>query len=669
MQVVRKRLLYLALFLSILFSLLIAQFFIIQITEGEKWAQEGAKQHFFTVKEPFLRGTFYSNTSLRKDHPETAQKLVVDILKFNLYIDPYSFPDKIKKEIAHSLATLLKICTQERPSFELNFFKKSRNRKIATWLEKERRDQIATWWNSYAKLHHLPRNALYFVHDYQRSYPFGKLLGPVLHTIQEIKDEKTGQAIPTGGMELYFNKYLEGKEGKRRLMRSPRNALETGEVIVKPTNGADIYLTINTCLQAIVEEELAKGVQKSQAKAGWAVMLEPQTGEILALAHYPFFYPSAYQQYFNQPKLIDQTRVKAISDANEPGSVMKPITMALALKANQELIARGEPALFNPEEKIATSDSRFMGRKNLKDTHLHHFLNMNMALQKSSNIYVARLADKMVKRLGKEWYQRALHQIFGFGEKTGVELPSETKGLVPTPGKKHPNGTLEWSVPTPYSLAMGHNIQVSTLQLARAFALFANGGILVQPTLIKKVMRQEESHAYHLLIDHTQPERVKNFPRVLDKEIAKQVALALKFATKPGGTARRADVYGYTEAGKTGTAQKVINGSCSQFLYCPTFVGFVPFVHPAFVLAITLDEPLYAFIPGLGKNHHGGTCAAPIFKEIAKRALDYLGIAPDDPHGYPVADPRYDAKKADWIIETKQLQDLYEKWNPIEHKK
>src|SRR5262249_36539827 len=149
--------------------------------------------------------------------------------------------------------------------------------------------------------------------------------------------------------ELSFNNYLKGKVGKRRLMRSPRNALETGEVITSPERGADIYLTINHCLQAIAEEEIAKGVKKCKAKSGWALMMNPHTGEILALPQYPEFIPSEYQKYFNDPLLRDHTRVKAVQDAHEPGSVMKSITIAIALQANKELKARGEKEIFYPD--------------------------------------------------------------------------------------------------------------------------------------------------------------------------------------------------------------------------------------------------------------------------------------------------------------------------------
>lgn len=660
----RKRLLVLSLALFFLFSLLIARFFTVQIIEGETWSKVGDRQHYFFVKEPFQRGVFYSNAAIKTGHPETPQAFVIDVQKYHLYADVLSIPEVYRPEVAEVLAKILELEEPGQKSLQRQFTKMSRSRKLAMWLDKIDYDMIMAWWQPYAHKHKIPRNALFFISDYQRSYPYGKLLGQVLHTVQGIKDEKTRQAIPTGGLELYFNKYLVGRQGKRRLMRSPRNSLEIGELISPPENGSDIYLTINVYLQAIAEEELARGVVKSKAKSGWAVMMDPNTGEILALAQYPFFYPEDYQNYFNDPKLIEATKVKAITDANEPGSIMKPVTIAVALKANEELVKRGQKPLFDPEEMMPTGNPQFPGRrKPLKDTHFHKYLNMPMAIQKSSNIYVARLAEKIIARLGNDWYRRVLNEDFGFGQKTGIELPSESIGNLSTPGKKHPNGALEWSAATPYSMAMGHNIQTTSLQSLRAHAVFANGGYLVTPTLIRKIVKKHQDGTEEVILDKTDPSYLPPKKRVMTEKNANEVLKAMKFTTKTGGTARRADVWGYTEAGKTGTADKAIGGAYNPKFVCSSFIGMVPAENPAFVLIVVMDEPEYGYIPGLGKNHMGGTCAAPVFRDIAKRSLEYLGIPPNDPHGYPQGDPRFDANKADLVSELRQLQEKYEKWN------
>ncbi|MBA3722280.1 MAG: penicillin-binding protein 2 [Parachlamydiaceae bacterium] len=660
----KKRLLWVALTIFALFSFLIAHFYMIQIKDGEKWSQQGEKQHYFIVKEPFKRGVFYSNTDIKKGHPKVSIPFVIDVPKFHLYVDPLSIPTDNKDEIVSQLLSYLDISIDERLNLHHQFDKKSHSRKLAMWIDKDKHQQILKWWNTYSRQNKIPRNSIFFVQDYQRSYPFGKLLGQVLHTIQSNKDEKTHQALPTGGLELYFNSYLKGRQGKRRLQRSPRNSFETGDVIYHPENGSDIYLTINHYLQAIAEEEVEKGVKKAKAKAGWAVMMDPRTGEILALAQYPFFNPPEYQFYFNDTSLIENTKVKAVTDANEPGSVFKPFTVTLALIANKELSEKGEKELFSPDEKISTSSGRFPGRsKPIVDTTLHQYLNMDMGMQKSSNVYMGRLAERIINRLGSKWYRKQLNEVFGFGEKTRLELPAESAGVLPTPGKHHPSGALEWSVPTPFSLAMGHNIQVTSPQILRAYAVFANGGYLVQPTLVRKIVKKDNDGVEHIIVDNTTEERIKNFPRVLDEKLVNRLVESMRYVTKPGGTALKADIPGYTEAGKTSTAKKIVNGMYSERQYVSTFAGFTPINNPAFVLVVIMDEPEYGYIPGVGKNHHGGNCTANVFREIAKRSLEYLGIPPDDPFGYPIGDPRRDATKADWMNETRRLQEIYDKWN------
>lgn len=660
----RKRLTFIAFFIFALFSLLIAQFFKIQIIEGQKWTKKANNQHYFVINEPFSRGRFFSNTSLNRRHPEKPQSFAIDVKKFHLHIDPDSIPTKEKDAIANYLISNFKMTVDEEMECRQQFNYKCRDRKIAMWLDKETKEDIMEWWIPFARERSIPRNSLFFLTDYQRSYPFGKLLGQVLHTIQNKKDEKTGQGIPTGGLEAQFDQYLKGKPGKRRLMRSPRNSFEMGEVISLPENGADVYLTINHNLQEIAEEEIAKGVKLAKAKSGWAAMMDPKTGEILALAQYPFFNPPDYQRFFNDKEMIQHTRVKAITDANEPGSIMKPMTLAIAMVANEVLKKRGEKPLFDPDEMMPTSDSHFIGRsKPLKDTHFHKFLNMDMALQKSSNIYMARLNERIMARLGSDFYRSCLVNIFGFGKKTGIELQSESSGVLPTPGKKHRNGTLEWSVSTPYSMAIGHNLQLSSLQLLSAYAVFANGGYLVKPTLVQKIVKTNIDGTQEVLLDNQTKERLDSFPQVLKKDVLNRLIKSMKYVTKRGGSAPLADIRGYTEVGKTGTAEKVMNGTYSKMFYCSSFVGFAPVNNPAFVLVVTIDEPEYGFLQGVGMQHHGGRCAAPIFREISRRSLEYLGIAPDDPHGYPTGDPRYDPKKADWVLETERLKEMYEKWN------
>jgi cell division protein FtsI (penicillin-binding protein 3) len=658
----RKKITLVTFFLSFLFCLLIVRFYQIQITEGDLWTKEALAQHQHVVTIPFMRGSFYSNTSVKKGHPDELHPFVVDIAKFHLYIDPASIPAPLRSKMGEELALKIPKRALVHQNIAPEFQKKSRSRKIAVWLDRGERDQIEAWWRHFAKEKKLPKNALFFSSEFQRSYPFGSLLGSVLHTVRDEKDPHTHQSLPTGGLEMLFDRYLQGKAGKKVVLRSPRHQLDTVKVIEPAEHGSNIYLTINHYLQAIAESELKKGVQITNAKGGWAVMMDPNTGEILALAQTPSFDPGRYADYFNDPALLDSTKVKAVTDCFEPGSIFKPITVALAMKANEELQAMKKGVIFTPEEKIATSNGWFPGRSTpLKDVgRVHHYLNLDLAMQKSSNIYMARLVQRITSSLGDAWYRKTLGETFGFGMKTGVELPAEAFGLLPTPGKLHPNGKLEWSLPTPYSLAIGHNLLVNSIQMVRAYAILANGGKMVQPHLVRKIVKPKPEGSSQVLFDHAS---IQSNKQVLSPAICKRVVHAMKFVTKEGGTARRADIMGYTEVGKTGTSEKIINGVYSKDHHIASFLGFAPAENPRFVLLVALDDPEKKFVPGMGRQQFGGVSAAPIFREIASKALAYLGVTPNDPFGYPLGDPRRDPARADFAHEVAVLKELYSAWN------
>lgn len=659
----QRRLIGVAFFSLFLFSLLIVQFFRIQIVQHEKWEKQAYAQHTGVVKEPFKRGIFYSHVEIKTAHPHRPQPLVMDVPKFHLFIDPKSIPEKCREEMIAQFAHFLHLDQEEKEQVGLQFQKNSRSRKVAMWVNYDVKDQIERWWKEFSKKKRVARNGIYFVKDYERSYPFGKLLGQVLHTVRELRDEETEQSIPTGGLEYSFNEYLQGKPGKRLFYRSPRHAMDGGKVIEPPQNGGDVYLTVNHYLQAIAEEEIEKQVKESDAKRGWAIMMDPYSGDVLALAQYPFFNPKEYRSYFNDPEKLLETQIKAITDPYEPGSTMKAITMAICLMANEEMKKEGKKPLFSPEEKVSTLPSLFPGRsKPLKDIHLHKYMNMNMALQKSSNVYMAKMVQRVIEAKGDRWYRNALETVFGFGQKTGIELPGESPGLLPTPGKLNPNGTLEWSTPTPYSLAMGHNILVNSFQMLRSFAIIANGGYDVKPSLVRKIVRELPDGKEQILMDRTK-EREKLKKRLLDENIVVQLVNGLKYVTKIGGAAKKGDIYGFTEVGKTSTSEKIIEGKYSKKVHISTFIGFAPAKNPRFVLMVVMDEPAFKYVPGIGGNQYGGNCAAPAFKRIGRRTLEYLGVEPDDPYGYPTGDPRSDPAKEHWHAEVEELKQLYDRWN------
>lgn len=640
---VSKRWLSLSLFLFSLFTLLILRYYQIQVVEHDKWMHYANNQHHRVVTEPYRRGVFYSNTSLKTGHPTQLQPFVVDVLLYHLYVDPLLIEPSYKEEMIKSLKKMMPAMEE----ISSHFYKKSRSRRVALWLRAEEKQEIEAWWYPFAKQRKIPRNALYFIKDYKRSYPLGRMLGQVLHTVREDR-------VTTGGLEAVFNEYLKGVEGKKMVLRSPRYELDTDLLEVDAKDGCDVHLTVNHVLQAICEEELAIGIKKVKGKAGMGVVMDPHTGEILAIANYPFFDPANYRDYYNDTAKLGDTRNKAIMDCFEPGSTMKPISIALALLANEELKKRGKSPIFSPSDKIASDQSKFPGRTQpLQDTHLHHYLNMYMAIQKSSNIYPARLIQRVIEELGPKWYREKLRDVFGLGVKTGVEMPYENRGLVPTPGKMYASGAFQWSAPTPYSLAIGYNVLVNAIQMCRAYSVFANGGYLVRPTILRKITQKDR-----LILEGLHE---KN--RVLDESIVKEIVKAMKFSTKTGGSAPLANVPGFTEAGKTATAEKLIEGTYSKTQHFSSFLGFVPADNPRFVIFIGVDEPEKAYIQGFGTTHFGGKCAAPIFREIAKRSLQYLGVTPDDPYGYPKGDPRSDPSKAKWVKEIEELEATYNRWN------
>ncbi|MEM8728108.1 MAG: penicillin-binding protein 2 [Chlamydiota bacterium] len=650
-----RRLLFLAITIIVLFCFIILQFYKLQIIEGAKWEKQARAQHRFSLIEPCRRGRFIVTNRLQKGHPDKETALVFDVKKYHLFIDPIAIPEDYREEMSLKVGDSLSLDGKEKNFVRRQFDRRARSRRLKIWVTEEEKEDLLDWWRPFARWRKIPSNALYFEQDYQRAYPYGKLLGSVLHTVRDDRAVETKKALPTGGLELAFDSYLQGNPGKRLLLRSPDRALEGGPVVNQPEHGADVYLTIDHYIQAVAEEEIERAVKNAGAKRGWAVMMNPNTGAIYALAQYPFFDPSDYRKYYNRPELLPATKVCAVTDCFEPGSTMKPISVAIALLANHELIRQGKRPIFDPEEMIPVHDGHLPGRKTpIRDVGTHRYLNMYLAMQKSSNIYVAKVIRRLIEALGDEWYRKQLERVFGFGIPTGLELPSESPGLLPSPAKTYDGGKLRWSVPTPYSLSFGYNLLVNSIQLLRAYAVMINGGYFVKPTLIEKIVKGDR-----VVFDHSN----RAFDRVFYPEIGRKIIDALKSVTKPGGGGWRADIPGYTEGGKSGTTEKIIKGTYSKKHHYSSFIGFTPASKPRFLLYVAVDEPEYRSMPGIGRTYFGGRCAAPAFRRIMEKTYRYLGIPPDDPHGFPTGHPAADPEQADWGEQVRSLKQLDADWN------
>jgi cell division protein FtsI (penicillin-binding protein 3) len=482
------------------------------------------------------------------------------------------------------------------------------------------------------------------------------MAGSLIQTLGAQEGLRGPERFPSGGLEKRFDSFLKGKNGALVSFRTPKGRLDDFKIIKKPQDGSDLYLTIHPLIQTVVEEQLKNAVELAEAKGGWAIMMDPYTGALMSLAQYPQLDLLDPSKLLDDPIKKEYLQMKCLTDPFEPGSIIKPFTMLTCLKANRVLVEKKQSPCFFPSEKMACLDGRFPGRKNpIKDVHAYNFLDMQMALQKSSNIYMAKSIHKVIQALGDDFYAKTLKEMCDFGKKTTLNLGAESSGFVPTPHKKTKTLRPEWSTPTPYSLAMGYNLLATSLQMTKAFAMIANGGFLVEPYLVEKIVKKQESGIDEVLFDQALIPKKKITK--IDEEDCSLVKMAMRYALMPGGTAFRARIPGYSCAGKTATTEKLSGGFYSKDRHISTFVGFAPVEKPRFVLLIVIDEPKKKIIPNVGKNQFGGVCAAPSFAIIGQKALEILGEPQDDPGALETF------SQSKFSQEHKNLENLFKSWN------
>ncbi len=408
--------------------------------------------------------------------------------------------------------------------------------------------------------------------EYRRYYPAGEVTA---HMLGFTGIEDAGQE----GIELAFNSELSGKPGSRRVIKDRRgNVVEDVESIHPPLEGRDIVLALDSKLQYLAYSHLKQALEENRAKAGGVVVLDARSGEILALANLPTYNPN------NRVKLIGaQLRNRALTDSFEPGSTLKPFTAALALE-------KGKVRFDTP---IQTAPGKMtIGTATIHDAHMHGVLTVAQVIQKSSNVGAAKLALSMTPE--EMW---AMFDSLGFGAPLKLGFPGEVGGRL-RPAKT-------WRPIEQATMAYGHGISVTLIQLARAYQAFARDGDLVPISLAR--------------LD-TPPQNGK---QVFSAQTAREVRAMLEMAVQPGGTAPRAQISGYRVAGKTGTAHKIEGGAYAN-KYVASFVGFAPASGPRLIIAVMIDEP------SNGK-YYGGDVAAPVFAQVMAGSLRTLGVAPDAP--------------------------------------
>ena len=419
-----------------------------------------------------------------------------------------------------------------------------------------------------------------FLTETRRYYPKRELAAQVLGYVGL---DNTGMS----GIEYAFEDQIRGRAAKVSVrIDARRRPMETTE---KPsTDGHAVVLTLDEAIQYAAEKEIERAVAETGSVAGVAVVMDPRTGEVLAMAGRPTFNPNRFNAYPSS-----RWRNRAVADAYEPGSVFKVFTAAAALQEK----------VVDPDETVDCGDGAIeIAGVRVNDHAVFHQLPFRDVIAHSSDIGMIRVAQ----RLGRENLNRHIRD-FGFGAATGIELPGESSGLLRPPSR--------WSALSLASLSFGQEVGVTALQLATAMGAVANGGYLMKPLIVRQV-----EDAGGRVVKAERPVAVR---RVLEADAVDALTDLLKGVVRRG-TGWRAAVTGYTVAGKTGTAQKVdASGRYSMVDHVASFVGFVPAARPVLVILVSLDSPR-------GPHNEGGDVAAPVFARIAEQALGRLAVPPED---------------------------------------
>jgi cell division protein FtsI (penicillin-binding protein 3) len=423
--------------------------------------------------------------------------------------------------------------------------------------------------------------------EYRRFYPAGEVMA---HVVGFTGIDDNGQE----GMELAQQKRLAGVPGSRKVIKDRKGRIvEDVESLRVPRDGEAVTLAIDQRLQFLAHKELKAAVEANRARGGSIVILDAKTGEVLALVNQPDYNPN------NRASMTGkQTRNRSVTDVFEPGSTLKPFTIAAALDAG----------VVRPETLVQTAPgSMAIGGWTISDSHPFGVLSVAQVIQKSSNVGTAKIQMQMsAERMG------TLYRDLGFGLAPATGFPGEAKGLL--------RPWAQWKPIEMATMSYGHGIGVSLLQVARAYTIFTNEGTLLPLSLLKR-----DGHPIG--------------KPLVSRETALQVNRMMEMAVLPGGTAPRAQVPGYRVAGKTGTAHKAENGGYAEHKYVSSFVGFGPVSNPRFIVAVMIDEPATA-------KYYGGDVGAPVFASVMGSALRMMAVPPDAPGTLNVQAPAQPAAGA-----------------------
>ena len=525
---------------------------LIQVFRSEHLSGLAAKQHHHTITLEPVRGTIYD----RKLRP-----LAFNLAAYSLYANPRIMTQDQKARAVTELSRTM--------GWDPSFLKERLSRdKFFVWLErklsKSQADQVEA----------LDLAGLDFLRESKRSYPNRSLAA---HLIGFAGLDNVG----LDGLELKFDDTLKGREGQAMIMRDAKQRdLLLEKNYVPARDGFDLVLTIDETIQYISERALEKAFIQHQALSASIIVLDLKTGEVLALANRPTYDLENFTQ--SRP---EQRTNRAVAYVYEPGSVFKIVAASAAL----------EEGTFQEEDKIFCENGKYrVGNHILHDHHPLGTLAFQEVIEQSSNIGTTKIAQK----LGPEtFYQYA--RKFRFGHKTGIDLIGEVKGTLYPPAK--------WSKTSIGAVPIGHEVLVTPLQLVCAIGAIANDGVYMKPYVVK-------------MIRDKKGERIQEFkPQVLGRVISAETAGRVKAILQgvvERGTGRRTKIEGLTVAGKTGTAQKVIDGQYSHSKFYASFIGFAPVEDPRVAAVVVFDEP--------HPQYYGGTVAAPVFRDVIADTVKYL---------------------------------------------
>jgi cell division protein FtsI/penicillin-binding protein 2 len=539
----------------LIFTIILVKLINVQIINSAKYKIAARKQYEEKIKISPSRGFIYDRN---------MNVLVSNSLQYSFAVDPtmVTKPDSIANMFA-------RIFKKDRNEYLTKLTNKS-----TSFVYLERKADVA----NIEGLDSADFEGLIVLKEPKRVYNYGRLAAQVLGYTNV---EGTG----LGGVEQSMESELAGKDGFVIMQRDGKGQYKPNMDIPKkePVNGNNIVLTIDINIQKFAEEELERGVKETSSTGGKVIVTNVKTGEILGMSSYPSFDP-------NSIKIADTAGFtnKTVCDVYEPGSTFKLVTAAASLEEK----IMDKMSLINTEGGTYTLSSGNV----IKDEHGAGSMTFQQALEQSSNVGFAKIAG----RLGPEKFYKYARD-FGFGISTGIELPGENRGLLKRP--------IDFSPVSLSYMAMGYEVLINALQLANAYSSIANNGVLLKPYIIKK-----ETALDGKTIFENSPIEIR---QIISQNTAKTLA-ALMVGVVETGTATDAKIEGVKIAGKTGTAQRLVNGQYSSGSHTGSFIGFFPADDPQFLITVILDDPK-------GGQFYGGKIAAPVFKRIAEKIIGFSG--------------------------------------------